>query len=72
MDSRRRILAEEQEEYSCIYPTEWQPSGTYQHIARSRKGKSYGVNKRMVEIIKNGWSVGCEQTIRFYSTDRLF
>ena len=29
-----------------------QPFGTYQYIARSRKGKSYGVNKRMVEIIE--------------------
>ena len=60
------------EEYLCIYSIEWLPSGTYQHIARSRKGRSYGVNKRMVEIIKNGWSVGGDQTIRFYSTDRLF
>ncbi len=46
------VTAEEQEEYSCIYPTEWQPSGTYQYIARNRKGKSYGVNKRMVEGIE--------------------
>lgn len=49
-----------------------QPNGS--HLARistlpeAEKAK----DKRMVEIIKNGWSVGCEQTIRFYSTDRLF
>ena len=61
MDSRRRHLAEEQEEYSCIYPTEWQPSGTYQHIARKRKERGDGTDKTMAKINDN-LTVGIAET----------
>ena len=53
MDSRRSHLAEKQEEYSCIHPTEWQPFGTYQYIARKRKERGDGTDKTMAKINDN-------------------